>query len=130
MYYRLDSKGNIIDCSLVYYGSGCLKTDRTIIRDLKEQLVFEDEIDIKALEKEKKALEFENDRQKYLGIVKSRLQESDYKCLKFVDGALSESEYASIRAEREKLRLCYNELEIVKTKTKLKELIATYNLDN
>lgn len=130
MYYRLDSKGNIIDCSLVYYGSGCLKTDRTIIRDLKGQLVFEDEIDIKALEKEKKALEFENDRQKYLGIVKSRLQESDYKCLKFVDGALSESEYASIRAEREKLRLCYNELEIVKTKTKLKELIATYNLDN
>lgn len=130
MYYRLDSKGNIIDCSLVYYGSGCLKTDRTIIRDLKGQLVFEDEIDIKALEKEKKALEFENDRQKYLGIVKSRLQESDYKCLKFVDGALSESEYAFIRAEREKLRLCYNELEIVKTKTKLKELIATYNLDN
>lgn len=48
----------------------------------------------------------------------------------FVDGALSESEYASIRAEREKLRLCYNELEIVKTKTKLKELIATYNLNN
>ena len=130
MYYRLDSNGNIIDCSLVYYGSGCLKTDRTIIRDLKGQLVFEDEIDIKALEKEKKALEFENDRQKYLGTVESRLQESDYKCLKFVDGALSESEYASIRAEREKLRLCYNELEIVKTKTKLKELIATYNLDN
>lgn len=54
MYYRLDSNGNIIDCSLVYYGSGCLKTDRTIIRDLKGQLVFEDEIDIKALEKEKK----------------------------------------------------------------------------
>ena len=130
MYYRLDSNGNIIDCSLVYYGSGCLKTDRAIIRDLKGQLVFEDEIDIKALEKEKKALEFENDRQKYLGIVESRLRESDYKCLKFVDGALSESEYASIRAEREKLRLCYNELEIVKTKTKLKEFIATYNLDN
>ena len=130
MYYRLESNGNIIECSLVYYGSGCLKTDRAIIRDLKGQLVFEDEIDIKALEKEKKALEFENDRQKYLGIVESRLQESDYKCLKFVDGALSESEYASIRAEREKLRLCYNELEIVKTKTKLKELIATYNLDN
>lgn len=130
MYYRLDSNGNIIDCSLDYYSLDCIETDRVIIRDLKGHLVFEDEIDIKALEKEKKALEFENDRQKYLGIVESRLQESDYKCLKFVDGALSESEYASIRAEREKLRLCYNELEIVKTKTKLKELIATYNLDN
>lgn len=130
MYYRLDSNGNIIDCSLDYYSFDCIETDRVIIRDLKGHLVFEDEIDIKALEKEKKALEFENDRQKYLGIVKSRLQESDYKCLKFVDGALSESEYAPIRAEREKLRLCYNELEIVKTKTKLKELIATYNLDN
>ena len=130
MYYRLDSNGNIIDCSLDYYSFDCLETDRTIIRDLKGHLVFEDEIDMNALEKEKKALEFENDRQKYLSIVKSRLQESDYKCLKFVDGALSESEYASIRAEREKLRLCYNELEVVKTKTKLKELIAAYNLNN
>lgn len=120
MYYRLDSNGNIIDCSLDYYSFDCLETDRTIIRDLKGHLVFEDEIDMNALEKEKKALEFENDRQKYLSIVESRLQESDYKCLKFVDGALSESEYASIRAEREKLRLCYNELEVVKTKTKLK----------
>lgn len=130
MYYRLDSNGNIIDCSLDYYSFDCIETDRVIIRDLKGHLVFEDEIDIKALEKEKKALEFENDRQKYLSIVESRLQKSDYKCLKFVDGALSESEYAPIRAEREKLRLCYNELEVVKTKTKLKELIATYNLDN
>lgn len=130
MYYRLDSNGNIIDCSLDYYSFDCLETDRTIIRDLKGHLVFEDEIDMNALEKEKKALEFENDRQKYLSIVESRLQESDYKCLKFVDGALSESEYAPIRAEREKLRLCYNELEVVKTKTKLKELIAAYNLNN
>lgn len=130
MYYRLDSNGNIIDCSLDYYSFDCLETDRTIIRDLKGHLVFEDEIDMNALEKEKKALEFENDRQKYLSIVESRLQESDYKCLKFVDGALSESEYASIRAEREKLRLCYNELEVVKIKTKLKELIAAYNLNN
>lgn len=130
MYYRLDSNGDIIDCSLDYYSFDCLETDRTIIRDLKGHLVFEDEIDMNALEKEKKALEFENDRQKYLSIVESRLQESDYKCLKFVDGALSESEYASIRAEREKLRLCYNELEVVKTKTKLKELIAAYNLNN
>lgn len=130
MYYRLDSNGNIIDCSLDYYSFDCLETDRTVIRDLKGHLVFEDEIDMNALEKEKKALEFENDRQKYLSIVESRLQESDYKCLKFVDGALSESEYASIRAEREKLRLCYNELEVVKTKTKLKELIAAYNLNN
>lgn len=130
MYYRLDSNGNIIDCSLDYYSFDCLETDRTIIRDLKGHLVFEDEIDMNALEKEKKALEFENDRQKYLIIVESRLQESDYKCLKFVDGALSESEYAPIRAEREKLRLCYNELEVVKTKTKLKELIAAYNLNN
>ena len=130
MYYRLDSNGNIIDCSLDYYSFDCLETDRTIIRDLKGHLVFEDKIDMNALEKEKKALEFENDRQKYLSIVESRLQESDYKCLKFVDGALSESEYASIRAEREKLRLCYNELEVVKTKTKLKELIAAYNLNN
>lgn len=35
MYYRLDSNGNIIDCSLDYYSFDCLETDRTIIRDLK-----------------------------------------------------------------------------------------------
>lgn len=43
--------------------------------------------------------------------LKSKLATSDYKTLKFVDGALNETEYAPIRAERAALRAKINELE-------------------
>ncbi len=42
---------------------------------------------------------------------KRQLEESDYKCLKYVDGALSEEEYAEVKAERQALRNRINELE-------------------
>ena len=43
--------------------------------------------------------------------LKSELASTDYKCLKYVDGAISESEYAEIRAYRAELRRKINELE-------------------
>lgn len=43
--------------------------------------------------------------------LKAKLSASDYKTLKFVDGALDETEYAPIRAERAALRAKINELE-------------------
>lgn len=42
--------------------------------------------------------------------LKGELASTDYKCLKYVDGALSESEYAEIRAYRAELRARINEL--------------------
>lgn len=42
--------------------------------------------------------------------LKAELASTDYKCLKYVDGALSESEYAEVRAYRAELRARINEL--------------------
>ena len=47
--------------------------------------------------------------------LKKNLEESDYKALKFADGALSEEEYAPIRAERQIWRDEINEIEAVFT---------------
>lgn len=44
-------------------------------------------------------------------LIKQELSETDYKCLKYVDGALSEEEYASVREYRQSLRDKINELE-------------------
>lgn len=43
--------------------------------------------------------------------LKSELASTDYKCLKYVDGALSESEYAEVKAYRAELRQRINELQ-------------------
>lgn len=42
--------------------------------------------------------------------LKSELASTDYKCLKYVDGALSDEEYAKVRAYRAELRAKINEL--------------------
>ena len=43
--------------------------------------------------------------------LRGELASTDYKCLKYVDGALSESEYAETKAYRAELREQINELE-------------------
>lgn len=43
--------------------------------------------------------------------LKAELSATDYKCLKYVDGALSDEEYAEIKAYRASLRARINELE-------------------
>ena len=44
-------------------------------------------------------------------LLKAQLSSTDYKCLKYVDGVISEEEYSLIRAERAELRKQINELE-------------------
>lgn len=43
--------------------------------------------------------------------LKAELASTDYKCLKYVDGALSDEEYAEVKAYRASLRQRINELE-------------------
>jgi hypothetical protein len=42
--------------------------------------------------------------------LKGESASTDYKCLKYVDGALSDEEYAEVKAYREELRAKINEL--------------------
>jgi len=44
--------------------------------------------------------------------LKAKLSATDYKCLKYVDGALTEEEYAEVKAYRAELRAKINELEV------------------
>lgn len=46
-----------------------------------------------------------------IDILKLKLQESDYKAIKYAEGILSEEEYAPIRAERQAIRDEINRLE-------------------
>lgn len=43
--------------------------------------------------------------------LKGELASTDYKCLKYVDGALTDEEYAEVKAYRAELRVRINELE-------------------
>ena len=43
--------------------------------------------------------------------LKGELASTDYKCLKYVDGALTDEEYAEVRSYRAELRARINELE-------------------
>lgn len=43
--------------------------------------------------------------------LKAELSATDYKCMKFVDGALTEKEYAKVREQRAKIRERINALE-------------------
>lgn len=43
--------------------------------------------------------------------LKAKLSATDYKCLKYIDGALTDEEYAEVKAYRAELRARINELE-------------------
>lgn len=57
----------------------------------------------KPTEAEQNAMEIER--------LKAELASTDYKCLKYIDGAISEEEYAEVKAYRAKLRAKINKLE-------------------
>ena len=50
-------------------------------------------------------------------ILKHKLQETDYKAIKYAEGWISEEEYAPIKAERQALREEINRLEKEQAKT-------------
>lgn len=51
------------------------------------------------------------DKEAKIRELKEKLSETDYKCLKFADGSLTEEEYAPIREERKLIRQQINNLE-------------------
>ena len=53
----------------------------------------------------------ERERQAQIDLLKMRLQESDYKAIKYAEGWISDEDYAPIKAERQSLRDEINELE-------------------
>jgi hypothetical protein len=50
-----------------------------------------------------------------LAEIKALLADTDYKCLKFADGALTAEEYAETKAQRATYRAAYNQIEAATT---------------
>lgn len=71
----------------------------------KEEYEAHTHHELSASEKEKARIRRE------IAVLKSKLAATDYKCLKFVDGALTEEEYTEVKTERQALRDEINELE-------------------
>ena len=55
--------------------------------------------------------------------IKNAITATDYKCLKFVDGAISEEEYTETRTHRAALRAIYNTVE---TATEISQITAIW----
>jgi len=57
------------------------------------------------------APDLETERARVLAEIKIAIAATDYKCLKFVDGTLSEDEYTETRTHRAALRAIYSTVE-------------------
>ena len=111
IYYKVDENGKIISvletddeeiAKLNGYDTPCEREIVMTNRGYK----FKDEAtedDFKPTQEELNAEKIER--------LKAELSATDYKCLKYVDGALSESEYAETKVYRAELRHRINELQ-------------------
>ena len=115
-YYITDENGRIEQFSEIVgtpptFMTTWEKTNDKIIRLHDGSLAFEKDVDLKEEERiieERKRQDAVNEE---IWKLKQKLADTDYKCLKYVDGALSESEYAETKAYRAELREQINELE-------------------
>lgn len=96
------------------------KLDQYLERLMKKQ----DEID----EKANKEKELTNLKLSYFNLIEAELKATDYQCLKFVDGALTEEAYKDTKEKRAKLRSAYNELEQATSKTRVNAIVKEYGL--
>ena len=70
-------------------------------RNLIPISITEERVDLRRKNNEELILEY-----------KQKLKETDYKAIKYAEGLISETDYASIKAERENYRKAINSLEI------------------
>ncbi len=108
MYYLTNEKGEIVGYSTACVNPEMKETNEEII-EVGNKMFFASQTE--EIEKAKA----EQERTDYINCqieeLKQQLSSTDYKCMKYVDGALSESEYAEVKAYRAKLREQINELE-------------------
>lgn len=98
-YKPLDTEGKCDEYNIAV--DWCNSTQKGTIKDMGE---YYEVVEIPApTQEELNAIEIER--------LKSELASTDYKCLKYVDGALSDEEYAETKAYRAELRAKINELQ-------------------
>lgn len=103
MYYKTDEKGSItvITSSPL---EGFKKANEEIVTSFNGQLVFKSVTETSEYKTQEKIYLAVRDKESRIVKIKKNLSDTDYKTLKFVDGALSEADYAPIHAQRQAWR--------------------------
>lgn len=65
----------------------------------------------------------EKNRAAKLSQLKTLLADSDYQCWKHADGALTDEEYAPIKAKRDTWRAAYNTIQTAKTQAEIDAVV-------
>lgn len=108
MYYLTNEKGEIVGYSTSCVNPAMDWTDEEIV-EVGSKMFFTSQTE--EIEKAKVKQKHIDEINSQIFELKDQLSATDYKCLKYVDGALSDNEYAEVRAYRASLREQINELE-------------------
>lgn len=106
--YVLQKDGKIKGYSTSQVNDSYVWTDEDIV-EVGNNMFFASQTE--EIEKAQAEYEIESKKQEEIERLKAELSATDYKCLKYVDGALSEKEYAETKAYRAELRQRINELQ-------------------
>ena len=98
-YYRIKNN-EIVDFADWKYSEDCLETNESIVRNYDGKLVFEKDANVDKI-----------NSQLQIAKLKQKLQETDYKAIKYAEGVLTKEEYEPIKKERQALRDKINQLE-------------------
>lgn len=108
MYYLTNDKNKIVGYSTSKVNPAMQWTDEDVVEVGNKMFFASQTEEIEKAKVEQKRIDEINFQ---IFELKDKLSATDYKCLKYIDGVLSESEYAEIKDYRAKLREQINKLE-------------------
>lgn len=131
IYYRQNKDGSIIDfveCAAneivpSFILEQYTLTERGIVQLADGTFVFADTVDIAKVEEEIKQKALKLYKERTLLEIEALLKKSDYKCLKYVDGELSEKDYEVFKQYRKELRNLYNFIEVCNDTKEVNEIL-------
>lgn len=108
MYILQNESNEIIAWSTSQVNENYVWTDEEVV-DVGGKMFFASQTE--EIEKAKAEYEIESKKQEEIERLKAELSATDYKCLKWMEGALTDDEYAETKAYRAELRQRINELQ-------------------
>ena len=108
MYYLTNKKGEIIAYSTSRVDPAMKETDQEIV-EVGNKMFFASQV--RKIANAKKKQEKIDEINIQIADLKTELASTDYKCLKWLEGAMTDEEYAKVKAHRAGLRERINTLE-------------------
>lgn len=108
MFYLTNKKGEIIAYSTSRVDPAMKETDQEIV-EVGNKMFFASQV--RKIANAKKKQEKVDEINIQIAELKAELSATDYKCLKWLEGAMTDEEYAKVKAHRAGLRERINTLE-------------------